>query len=173
MNTLLTGLTESGKTTMGVKLLADFRRAGFPTCVLTSQPGDLDRWRQVADWVTMDANAFMRVVFSPRSRRFMAAVDEGQENVGRWDTHMVKLGTQIRHRGGSALFISQRAVDINRTIRSQCRQVIAFQQDQQDAKLLANEYGYQELLGVSKLAQFEYLWCQRFGGVKRGRIQPG
>lgn len=172
MHTHITGITESGKSTLVMHLFRSFRRQGYPTMVLTAVEQDLDRWRSVCDYVTTDPEAFNRVFWSPRSRQFMAAVDEGPEFIGRWDKALKPLFTRGRHQGASLFAIGQRVTELNRTVRSQCRQAIAFQQDASDALALVKDFGKRELMQVAQLPQYEYIAVQRFGEVRRGRVSP-
>lgn len=172
MHTAVTGLTGCGKSTLVMKLFRGFRRQGFPTMVLTAVEEDLPRWQQVADFVTMDEEAFDRVFWSPASRGFMAAIDEGSEFVGRYDKVFTKCFTRGRRRA-SLFAIAQRTTDLNRSARSQCQQVIAFGQDAGDAKALISDTGKRELIQVADLERYEYLVARRFEKeVRRGRVTP-
>ncbi len=168
---LLTGITESGKTTMLRYILAGLKKKGFPTMCLTAEPNDIPALQKVCDWVTMDREAFLRVFFSPNTWRVVAAVDEGPDTIGKYDSEMRAMATRGRHRA-ICLFSSQRVQDINRTIRTQCRHIITFAQDGADADLLAREYRQPSLRDAATLKQFEYMKASRFGGCSRGIIKP-
>lgn len=170
-HTLITGITESGKTTMLLYLLAGLRAKGFPTMALTAEPNDVPRLKRVCDFVTMDKDQFLRVFFAPKTWGVAAAVDEGADTIGRYDKEMRAMATRGRHRA-MCFFSTQRATDINRTIRTQCRHVITFAQDGKDAELLASEYRHPPLRDAATLKQFEYMKASRFGGCSRGIIKP-
>jgi hypothetical protein len=172
VHTHVTGITESGKSTLVMHLMRDFRRQGHPTMALTAVEPDLAKWRSVCDYVTMDPDAFARVFWSPRTRGAMVAIDEGPEFIGRWDQTLKRCFTMGRHQGASVFAIGQRVTELNRTVRSQCRQAIAFQQDASDAAALVKDFGKKELHQVAQLPQYEYLVVQRFGEVRRGRVTP-
>lgn len=155
-----------------MKLCRGFRQAGTPVLVLTAVEEDLERWRQVSDYVTMDQDAFDRVFWAPGSRGFVAVIDEGDEFVGRYDELFKKCFTRGRRRA-SLFAVSQRTTLLNRTARSQCQQVIAFGQDADDARALIKDTGKKQLLEVCNLERYEYLVARRFEKeVRRGRVTP-
>jgi len=153
-------------------LLEGMRKKGYPTLSYTTEPADLPRLRSVCDWVTMDKKHFRKVLFSPRTKGAVAAIDECADSLDRHDDDDKTFATRSR-RHAQLIFSVQHAADVNRTIRSQCTQVITFMQDEKDAEFLAREWGMPELRAATRLKQFEYLQATKFGkGVHRGSIKP-
>lgn len=168
------GLTESGKTTFIIEQLGIAKRKGLPTMACTAKPSDVPRYQRVCKFVTMDMKIFMKVALSPRTFGAVLGVDEvaDEEIGGRYDQGgSKKLATQYADRG-SCIFGVQRAVDMHKTVRTQCRFVVAFAQFPSDAKLLAIEYNAPELLESANLKQFQYIKAERYGEVGYGSIKP-
>jgi hypothetical protein len=165
-------MTESGKTTLAKAIAAAQRKAERGVIVLDPLHSQWD-----CDFQTADESEFLRVVWANQDCDVF--VDEAGDAIGHYDKLMQKLATQGRHYavrngtyggGHNCYFICQRSKMISPTVRTQCRILFAFHQAREDAEILAREYGYEELLECSALAQGEYLQVQRFKGVTKGRI---
>ncbi len=169
--TLIVGMSESGKTTMLLYILEGLRAKGFPVMALTSEPSDVPRLQKVADFVTMDKDHFLTVFDAPKTWGVVAAIDEGADTVGRYDLEMRAIATKGRHKA-LCFFSAQLATDMNPSVRKNCRHVIAFYQDGTSADLLAKEYGHPQLRDACRLKQFEYIKASRFGECRRGIIKP-
>lgn len=168
----LTGMTESGKTTLAKAIASEQRKNGRGVIVLDPLGSKWD-----CDFQTTDQAEFLRVVWANQDCDVF--VDEAGDAIGHYDKLMQKLATQGRHYavrngtyggGHNCYFICQRAKMISPTVRTQCRILFAFNQALEDAEVLAREYGYPELLECPRLAQGEYFQAQRFHGITRGRI---
>lgn len=165
---LIVGQTESGKTTAARRLALEvFRPNNFPILVLDEF---LDpAWQ--ADWITDDPQKFMRVAFLNRSCALF--VDEGSETIGRYAGTMKKLATQARHWGHCSHFITQAAVDIDKTIRRNCSAIFLFNTGLEDCKELRKNFVCDTLLDGPTLRQGEYIYFARFGQPVRGNIFEG
>lgn len=154
-------MTESGKTTLAKRLAQSLNNRGWGVLVLDplQDPG----W--VADYVGTDLSEFMDL--AKRSRRCFLFVDEAGMNCGQWDTDSLWLATQSRHWGHSCYFISQRAIQISKTIREQCRFLYLFACSRSDSKVLADEWNREGLEAANTLQKGEYFYAPRFGEVKR------
>lgn len=97
-------------------------------------------------------------------------IDEAGDAVGRYDTVMQKTATKGRHWGHNVHFISQRGVQLNRTVRDQCEHLFLFTTAMQDAKTHAVEWNQPELHDASKLQKGEFFHVTRFGQLERGRV---
>lgn len=160
-------MTKSGKSTLARKLVAEYQKNNVSSLVL--DPLEDPAWtRSGARWQTADGELFLKNVF--RARHCAIFVDESGEAIGRYSGEMKKLATRSRHYGHNAHFISQRAVDIDKTIRDQCDHLFCFKVSKKDAENLADEYAYEELLDCSTLSQGEFVKCGRFLKPQRIRL---
>lgn len=161
---LIVGITESGKTTLAKRLCAKYKARGVKTIVLDplGDPG----WH--ADLQTPSPEDFLSVVKASRSCAVF--VDESGEMIGRYNDEMFWLATRGRHYGHNCHFITQRAAQLNPTVRNQCTQAFIFCVSLSDAKTLADEYNKQEIRQANTLAQFECFHVTRFSPVKRLKI---
>lgn len=158
-HSLILGTTKSGKSTLARRLVARYRVNGTHSMVL--DPLEDPAWRSAgAKILTGDGEKFLALMFKTRSCALF--VDESGEAIGRYSGEMKKLATRSRHYGHNAHFISQRGVDIDKTIRDQCDDLYLFRVSKKDAEVLADEYCYDELLGASQLNQGEFIKCGRF-----------
>jgi len=169
---LLTGMTESGKTTLAKAIAAEQRKSERGVIVLDPMQTAWD-----CDFQTDDAGKFLAVVWANQDCDVF--IDEAGFAVGHFNKLMEQLATQGRHYavrngtyggGHNCYFICQRAKMISPTVRTQCRILFAFHQAREDADILAREYGYDELLECPSLAQGEYFQVQRFNGVTKGKV---
>jgi len=91
--------------------------------------------------------------------------------IGRYGGIMNRLATNSRHYGHNAHFISQRAKQIDPTIRSQCSNIFLFKQSLYDTKDLSNEFVSQGLMQAHTLKKGEYIYKIGVDGeTKKGRI---
>lgn len=166
-HSLIIGMTMSGKTSLARKLVGEYQKNNISSLVL--DPLEDPAWSQAgARWQTADGELFLQNVF--RARNCAIFVDESGEAIGRYSGEMKKLATRSRHYGHNAHFISQRAVDIDKTIRDQCANLFCFRVSKKDAETLADEYGYEELLDCSRLEKGEFVKCGRFLQPQRIRL---
>lgn len=161
---LILGMTESGKTTLSKKIARELKDQGRGVIVL--DPLKDPEW--IADIVIADFMEFLDIV--KRSRSCFLFVDEAGMNCGQWDVESLWLATQSRHWGHSTFFISQRAQQISKTIREQCRFLYLFACSKSDSKILSDEWNRPELEEANTLNRGEYFYAPRFGNVKRMRV---
>lgn len=163
-HSLIVGMTESGKSTLGKKLSQLQRAAGFGIIVLDpmNDPG----WD--ADYRSGDPGEFLARVWD--SERCHVFVDEAGDAIGRYDATMQQLATKGRHWGHSCYFLTQRAAQLAFTVRAQCRHVFVFTSAKEDCKILAAEFNKPELLEANSLAQGEFIHAQRYGNIERGKL---
>lgn len=157
-------MTESGKTTLAKLLIREFRRNDIK-CVVLDPLFDPSF---EADFQTSDRDEFLRIVKGSRSLAIF--VDEAGESVGRYDSEMHWLATRGRHYGHSCYFLTQRGMQIAKTVRDQCSYLYLFACSRTDAKTLADEYNKPMLELANILDKGEFFVCPRFGTVHRGRI---
>lgn len=141
------------------KLIPAYRTANRPSIVL--DPLSDPTWGLSAnDFQTDNPKEFLSVMF--KSRSCALVVDESAEAIGRYAGEMRVVATQSRHLGHKAHFVVQRAVDLDRTIRDQCTELYLFRVGHNDAKVLAEEWGFEELKNASNLRQGEFYKVTRF-----------
>ena len=161
---LILGMTESGKTTLARRLAARYKANGAGILVL--DPIGDPRWN--ADFMTSDPEEFLHVFW--QSQRCMAFIDESGDAVGRYDRAMIRTATRGRHWGHACHYITQRAVDISRTVRDQCSQLYLFASSMDDGKVHSREWNKPELMNCHTLQRGEYYSAPRFGSLKKGAV---
>lgn len=120
-----------------------------------------NQWsRNGASLVTDDMNKFMES--AKKSKGCMLFVDESGEMIGRYKDETFWLATRSRHLGHVSHFISQRYVDVSKTVRDQCSHLITFRVANDDAKYLATIWAQPELELASKLDKYQFIYCTRF-----------
>ena len=116
------------------------------------------RWQ--ADFITDDPELFRKTLFSNKECEF--AVDESGESIGRYAKEMMPLATRSRHFGHRGTFITQRAQQIDKNVRSQCTTLFCFSQYKADSKILADEFVDSELENAYKLEKGHFYLKRRF-----------
>lgn len=158
---LIAGITESGKTTLAVKLAGIYKARGVP--VVVCDPLMDNRWN--ADLVTRNAERFLHAV---KQRRSCAVfIDESGEVIGQYNDQMFWLATRARHYGHNVHFITQRVQQIAPTVRGQCTHLFLFHIGVGDAKMLAAEFAKPEIVEAASFQRGEYLYTTRYGGLQR------
>lgn len=166
MHTLIVGVTESGKTTLGKKLADAHQRAGTGILVLTAV---WEKWP--ADYQTTRPDDFLDNFW--KSRGCVAFLDEAGTTVGRFSETMRETATRGRHYGHSCYYLVQRPSLLDTTVRTQCSQLYCFALSLADAEALAEEWLQPELCEAPNLKRGEYFKCLRFGNDGRPSIMRG
>lgn len=169
MHGLICGQTMSGKTTLARKIAKQHRDAGRGILVL--DPLYDEELTALADWSTDDPEKFLEVVF--KNRNCTLVIDEGGQTIGRFAAHLERLATQSRHLGHMAVFISQRPMQISKTIRAQCGYLACFQVCGADAQGLADDFNAPALLSAPALLKGQYFMIRRFAAPVGGHIFGG
>lgn len=149
-------MTASGKTTLAKKLVQRFKQNGIYSLVL--DPLHDPEWD--AYYQTADNEDFLKHMYEYRTCALF--VDESGAAIGRYAKEMSVVATQSRHFGHRAHFITQRAAQLDRTVRDQCTELWLFRVGHNDAKILAEEFGYQELRNADQLQKGECFKVSRF-----------
>lgn len=171
MHTLISGVTECGKTTLGKNLARLHQAQGFRVLVLTSV---WEKWP--ADYQTTTQEDFLKNFWD--SRECVAFIDEAGDTVGKYNKAMTQTATKGRHWGHQCYYLVQSPTLIDSNVRKQCSQLFCFAIAQNDADLLADEYLQPKLKQAPTLKQFEYYRALRFGRdgkplIEMGRSAPG
>jgi hypothetical protein len=163
-HTLILGMSESGKTTLGKELSRELK--ANKRIVLVLDPMNDPGWS--ADFRTTNQDAFLEYFWA--NTECMCFIDESAQMVGRYDILMQETATRGRHFGHSVFFLSQRGAQISATVRAQCRHLYLFASAKDDCKILANEFNKQELLNANALPQGHFYHASRFGACELRRL---
>lgn len=166
-HTLILGMTESGKTTLGKRLSGGYGAHRIPRIVLDPlcDPG----WQ--ADYQTSAPEDFLSVLW--RSQSCAVFIDEAGDSVGRYDVAMQQCATRARHWGHNVHFLCQRATQVAVIVRDQCSHLFLFRVSAKDADILAAEWSAPDLAMASSLERGEFIHVSRFGACERGRVFNG
>lgn len=161
---LILGMTQSGKSTFGKQLAAQYKQRGVRVGVLDplGDPG----WN--ADFRTDDPAEFLQVFWESRQCAFF--IDEAGDCVGRFDDAMMRTATRGRHWGHRVHYMSQRGAQIARTVRDQCSSLALFTTSLEDSKIHANEWNKSELRTAHTLPQGHYFYTTRFSPLVKGQL---
>ena len=168
-HTITIGETESGKTVLNKRLAAYYRENGIKNCVL--DPMMDPEWP--ADFMTRDPVEFLAFVKNPdKCLRCALFVDETGMSLDKYAVEYQWLSTTSRHHGHACHFISQRAQQINATIRSQCSILYMFRVNYKDAKVYSEDFNFPDSIArqAPDLKQGEYFRIARFEPVSRFRL---
>jgi hypothetical protein len=157
-------MTLSGKSTLGKRLVKEYRAQKIKTGVLDAL-GDPE-WH--ADFQTSDPDEFLRMVWQSRQCAFF--IDEAGEAVGHYNGAMRSTATRGRHWGHRFHYMSQRGAQIDRTVRDQCSSLFLFTTALEDCKIHANEWNKPELRTAHTLPQGHYFYTDRFSPLQRGQL---
>lgn len=167
-HTLVTGKTDSGKSTIVKRLIRDkFKRSGLYRKILALDcKADPDF---LADFSTDDPDEFLDVCESEED--CLVVVDEGGESIGAYAGPIRKIATMHRGLGHQAIFITQRAAMLDKTMREQCSNLFCFRQSLEDAKELCRTFPELKSMvdEVPRLDQGEYVFVPSFGPPQKGR----
>jgi hypothetical protein len=159
-HTLILGVTESGKTTLGRQMAQGFLNAG--SGVLVMDPINPRAWP--ASFASSNRAEFQKVFWN--SRNCYVFVDEAGHSVAR-DEDMVMLATAGRHAGHSCFFLAQRCQTFSATVRDQCSFIYLFSISSRDSDLLAEEFNQPGLRDAVSLHQGEYFFADKFGTFEK------
>lgn len=150
-------MTSSGKTTLAKSLAREYRKRGYGVLVL--DPLLDSGWS--ADLLTDNPDKFLKSATASRGCKLFC--DESGETIGRYNDSMFWLATRARHFGHQSHFITQRVVQLNKTVRDQCVHLFAFRISTIDAKTLSIDWSNDMLINASRLDKFHFFQTSRFG----------
>lgn len=163
MHILIAGMTESGKSTLGVALCRDFRRRRLLTAVL--DPMHDDRFQ--ADFKTDDLEKFSW--FAWHNTGAFLFIDEAG-SFGKFDAMLTKLLTRGRHMGHSIILMTQRPTQLDPLIRDQCRTAYLFALSSDAMAIFAREYNQPDLLRTGRLAPGQFFKVSRFSEISKFQL---
>lgn len=121
-----------------------------------------------ADYITDDPDEFLDVFWD--SQECMAFIDEAGEAVGRYNEAMTRTATRGRHRGHVVHYIAQKGTQIAPLVRDQCTGLFLFSSSVRDGKILAEEFGHNELESCNLLKTGEYYHARKMGPCSRSSL---
>lgn len=161
---VITGKTLSGKTSFCKELVKEYKAAGISSLVF--DPMKDPDWN--ADFVTSNPDEFMKVVWE--SRGCALFVDEASESAGQYDKEFFKLATKGRHWGHRTHFLIQRYKSLHTNIRSNLSEIICFNVSRSDAKLIFEDFDYDEILSANRLPKGHYIHARSMGGAETHKM---
>jgi len=162
-HTLILGIPESGKSTLGKKLAADYRHLGRQVAVLDSTGA---KWP--ADFQTDSPELFLNYCRVHISLRVF--VDESGDAFEHQRSDLNWLGNRGRHLGHACFFIGQGYPQVPLAVRRCCTCVYLFNCNPDDAKALAKYFNAPELESAPQLKKGEFLLKRSFEPVRLGKI---
>ena len=133
-------MTSSGKTTLAKQLAVMARARGRRVIVLDPT---YEEWQ--ADFQTADNEEFLEVFWHPEWISCDVFIDESADAIGQFDKTMFGIATKGRKNGHNCFFISQRAAQLNPTVRGQCERLFLFKIGTKDANVMAEDWVEPEL----------------------------
>lgn len=155
------GQTGSGKTHAAKSQARELRASGVATLVLHKprEPWPAD----CASWQTDDPALFLRMYWASKGCGcFMELADA---DVSKWDAGFHKCYSQGRHEGHRNFYLSQRAAMVHPNIRENCESLCLFSVPMKGARLWADEFNDEILLGAVHLPPHQFYF-------KPSRFEP-
>ena len=161
MHTLISGITNSGKTFLAKQLAKEFKKQKRGVLVLDVLN---DNWD--CHFKTTSPQQFLAVAKSNCNCALF--IDESSVSIGRGvDARAMHwLATMSRHWGHRAYFILQRINQIEPIIRSQCTEFFCFRGSATDSKLLIEETGDAYFSRLPELPQYHFIHKKAFQNPK-------
>lgn len=161
MHSLITGMTESGKTSLAKLLARKLKKAGKKIYVL--DPVHDPEWE--ADFQTNKPDEFLEFIHDRKNwGNAHLFIDESGRAIGRYSKPMEFLGTTSRHFGYSCWCIVHRVEMIPVVLRQSCSQCFAFCALEEDLKTIASEF-------CSPLLRRPIQW-RRYWFIRVGKFSP-
>jgi DNA helicase HerA-like ATPase len=152
----IVGTGESGKTLMAKSIAADMSRRGL--IVIIFDPIDDEGWPDDSFQTASEAELFEEIAATDSDGKSRVLfVDEASElmSIGQKENHW--LATRGRHYFSTIVFITQRPALVAPTVRNLCNELFCFAVSPADAKLLADDFNSEALVGASALQQGQFL----------------
>lgn len=163
-HSLISGMTESGKSTLAKMLCSQFKEQGIGTIVYSAI--DLNGWN--CDFKTSNIESLKQSVNN--SRLCMVFIDEADTVCSLKQPENNFLAVRSRHRQHSVYFITQRPNMINPNIRGQCKNLFLFNIHYNDAKDLSKQWNCDEIMSSVNFKVGEYIYVPRMGQYKKMKL---
>ena len=161
---LITGMTESGKTTLACSQSHELRKLRKVVCVLDMFEDE--RWS--ADYIATSLTPFRRhTCISTREYLFI----EEAGSLGKFNDYIEWLLVRGRHLGHSVTLSCQDLTQVSPIMRNQASICYMFATDERSVDLIGRTFNKrQELEGMPPLARGEFLRISRFAPVQKYAI---
>lgn len=157
----IVGQTGSGKTFAAQQIARDAVAAGRGVLVLHKPREPWPLARSPLVWQTHDPSAFKRMYW--RARSCMCFMELSDAKVEKSDAEFHLMFEQGRHEGHRNFYLSQRAAKVHPNIRENCESLMLFSVPMKGAKLWAEEFNDDALLGAVNLPpRWFYFKTSRF-----------
>ena len=157
------GPTNCGKTTLAMKLCADFEARGIRCLVLDPYNGE---WK--ATFQTRKIEEFIAVAKKSRSCALFAD-ETGQLDFRDKEHEWILTGS--RHCGHIAHLIGQSGVQMSPLARSCITRLFLFRSTDQTAEWWRNSFVDDRIRDATTLERFEFLHAEMFGNVTREKLK--
>jgi len=165
-HTLILGMSQSGKSTLAKIMACESIKRGRTVVVL--DPIYDAEWSRIGCVVFYSTEKFNRYIKDPDNREMTVIVDEVGLAIAR-NKAMNHITTSARHRGHVTIVIGHERTDLSPVMRNNCGTLCLFVLSRESREMLAREWDCDAILSV-KLNQGEFLYIQKFKGIKMGRI---
>lgn len=162
---LIVGMTESGKSRLGITFCGEFRKARIPTVVL--DPMYDDRWSSAADIVFRNLDNYMRFLWTHKG--YFAFIDESG-GFGKYNASIEKMICQGRHLGHNLILMTQKITQVSTLIREQCRTFYLFAANDRALAEISSECRKPQLLTTPDLMPGEFYKVSRFSEISKYSI---
>lgn len=156
-HTLILGITQYGKTTLGKQLAAHSMKKKRRVIVLDPMYAE---WQ--CSFRTADQATFLQTVWANESCDVF--VDEAGAMIGHYEDTMIQLATQGLHWGHNCFFITQDSKTISPVLRGMCTGLYCFALARERVKDLAIEWNKPALLEVTNYPPGVCMWVGRKPG---------
>lgn len=164
MHTLILGITESGKSTLGSLMAHKLVAMKKPVVVYDRMLDPM--WPEKA---VRFRNPEQLSEYLENNRQCYVFIDEAGIVFDSGDYEW--FTTTSRHWGHQTFLLSQRAVQIPRTVRDQCKRLYLFTSSLEDGKIHAAEWNKPILITCPTLPQLSFFMVDKFQLCERKRIK--
>lgn len=163
-HSLIIGMTESGKTTLGKLIAKRAKKRNVKVAILDPlRDPDFE-----ADFQTSDENAFLAWI--KRNKSAVLIIDEAGTSVGRYNTAMQWVVTTSRHLGHSSILICQGTSQLAPLVRGQCTVCYLFASTNSTIKTVAEDFNSPEILTSPRLKKGEFFVVSRYENIRKCHI---
>lgn len=167
----------SGKTTLAKRLVADIHRIEGRTSLVLDP--HFEQWPKGCHLAPKrfnekgepfaDEESFWTGVW--KTKNCLVVVEEAAATIRR-DRDLVPVFTRLRHCNHKLLVIGHSGMDLLPVMRQQLDVIYLFRQPPSAAKVWAETFCEQGLIGATELQQFEFLHCSLYGTPKKYILPP-
>ena len=139
------GRSYTGKTYVAQMIAKKCRSLGYPVAVFDPHFFGETDWQ--CDYITANKKDFVEFFYTHIG--YLCIIDEAGANFNAKDVRMCSQG---RHWGHTVFLLSQRAQQVDKTMRDQCDSFgLIFRQDVDDSKALSRQFIYDDVATANEL----------------------